>query len=113
MTKKAKTETPLYRKIATALEDNHIKLVDRYASWLNGSGVSNVEISSPSPYNKIVLSFFYDHMDESGSYIGATSYKATITPSLVTDIDVKVTGKYAHIRAYLEDTLIHKLTQKA
>ena len=68
--------------------------------------------ASKNPDKKFVLSFSYDHMDESGSYVGATGYRATITPSLAKGITVKVAGKHADIRSYLEETLLHHLMEK-
>ena len=79
---------------------------------IEGSGILDMMVdmrNSRKPNEKIVLLFAYDHMDESGSYTGASNYRATITPSRGS-ISVKVTGKHADIRACLEDTLLDKLT---
>lgn len=55
--------------------------------------------------DKIVLLCEFHHMNENGFYDGWTEHKIIITPSLVSDIDIHITGKDRnHIKEYLADT---------
>ena len=113
MARKTKTPTkPLYSQLAFA-EANRLPN-DKLLKQLEGGGIVNMNMEGDAWKNsekKLVLSFSYDHMDESGSYVGASEYMATVTPSLVSGINVKVMGKHADIREYLEDTLFDRLTK--
>lgn len=77
----------------------------------SGSGIdSGTELVSATP-QKVVLSFGYHHMDESGMYDGWTDHKAIVTPSLLSDFDIRITGPNKNdIKSYLYDVFYQELT---
>jgi len=75
----------------------------------HGSGIdSDWGLSEKSNPNKIILYNSYHCMNENGMYDGWIDFTVTVTPSLIHDYDIKVTGnfsqrnyKYSDIKDYL------------
>ena len=78
---------------------------------------------SESNENRLVLEFDFHHMDEHGFYVGWTSHKVIVTPSLVSGFDFEIEtddeqktgelGDYVELaQDYWEDTIQHHLSQK-
>ena len=66
-----------------------------YQYMPSGSGIDagiNFDFTN-STANKLVLTFSYHHMDESGYYDGWTEHKLIVTPSLAFGFDMKITGR--------------------
>lgn len=80
----------------------------------SGSGIdsgSTVDIEK-STEEKIIINTSYHHMDEHGFYDGWTDHRIIIKPSLVFDIDMKITGiNRRDIKTYLHDVFHDALTE--
>ena len=54
---------------------------------------------------KLVFETSFHHMDEGGSYCGWSEHQVIVTPSLVFDFDVRVTGRNVrNIKEYISET---------
>jgi hypothetical protein len=108
-TGKFDTNNEWYRKHCRVLE-----LIEK--GWLpSGSGIDNgCKLNlDESNMNKIVIEFSYHHMNDNGFYDGWTEHKITITPDLVFDISLKITGKNINdIKDYFHEVFQHNLTQE-
>ena len=109
---------PLYKQIASSLQayktciENHnsewsIKHEERIESLVenylpSGSGIDSgvqFDLDSSKP-DKLVFTFAYHHMSE-GYYKKWTEHKLTVTPSLVHDFELKITGEnYNDVKEY-------------
>ena len=102
---------PLYKQIAGSLQAYRNCIVSDNIEWRDkhnerieslvkdnmpsGSGIDSgvdfdLEKSTPA---KLIFTFGYHHMAESGMYDGWTQHKLTVTPSLVFDFEMKITGE--------------------
>ena len=55
-----------------------------------------------SSRNKLVFNISFHHMDDNGYYCGWTDHEVIITPDLVFQYDIRVTGKnYRDIKEYI------------
>jgi hypothetical protein len=62
--------------------------------------------------SRLVFSFSFHHMNESGMYDGWTEHKLIVRPSLVFGIDLKITGRDRNgIKEYLYDVFQSALDQ--
>ena len=97
----------LYTKIASAIEARKNCELKGNTEWFNnwtdklaeyekmlpsGSGIdSGCKIDlDHSTCNKIVILFGFHHMDDNGYYCGWTDYKAIVTPSLISQFNLKI-----------------------
>jgi hypothetical protein len=121
---------PLYRGIASILQArdncrraNNIEWVGRHCKRLNrlvanympsGSGIdSGTELSESSTPSRLVFTFAYHHMDESGMYSGWTDHKAIVTPSLTHEFNLRITGRDRNdVKEYLYQTFDEALHAK-
>lgn len=126
-----KTQTALYREIASLVQarlncsrsgnqewyDKHADSIEKLVKdhMPSGSGIDNgtaIDLDESTP-NKLVFTFGYHHMDENGYYDGWTHHKLVVRPSLVHDIDMKISGENRNdIKEYLYDTFHYALTQE-
>lgn len=118
MSNKASRVRPLYVHIAKAIQwrsgvtdsyrDRAEQLVaDLQSLLISGGGFDNgVKIDDTSTANKLILTFDYHYMNESGYYTKWTSHKVTVLPSLCGGIDLKITkgGASEHDLEYFYDT---------
>jgi hypothetical protein len=74
---------------ANNLEDLVKKYLPRGSGFDNGTKFNWDE----SKDNKLVFDTAFHHMDENGYYDGWSEHKIIITPDLVNDFNVKITGK--------------------
>jgi hypothetical protein len=74
---------------ANNLEDLVEKYLPRGSGFDNGTKFNWDE----SKDNKLVFDTAFHHMNEGGYYDGWTEHKIIITPDLVNDFNVKITGK--------------------
>jgi len=110
---------PLYKAIASTLQaynncvkSNNTEWQEKHEERLSyickdympsGSGIDsgitfNMELSKP---DKLVFDFSYHHMGE-GYYKKWTQHRLYVTPSLVNDFDLKITGEnYNDVKEYL------------
>ena len=76
-------------------EDKHEDILEGYNKLLpSGSGIdsgSSIDIDK-SRDNRIVINTSFHHLNECGIYDGWTDHQVIITPSLVHDIDIRITG---------------------
>lgn len=118
---------PLYKAIAYALSgiasceasESHSEWLSEYRTRLDrlerllpsGSGIDNgTRICASSTPSRIVLTFGYHHMNEHGYYDGWTEHKAIITPSLIQDFNLRITGRDRNqIKDYLHETYDYAL----
>lgn len=122
---------PLYRHIAGTIDAyKRCKTDPNRADWASkhfealgimarnclpsGSGIdcgTKIDIDA-STTDKIVLIVEFHHMDDNGMYAGWTSHKVIITASLVSDFDVRITGRDRNgIKDYLSDTYQYTLSE--
>jgi hypothetical protein len=80
----------------------------------SGSGIdcgTTILIDQSKP-DKIVLLCEYHHMNDVGYYVGWTSYKVIITPSLSTGFNMNITGRDRNdIKEYLYQTYEYCLNE--
>jgi len=74
---------------ANNLEDLVKKYLPRGSGFDNGTKFNWDE----SKDNKLVFDTAFHHMDENGYYDGWTEHKIIITPDLMNDFNIKITGK--------------------
>ena len=113
---------PLYSRIASLLiaienckksgnagwELNHFQnLIELVHNFMpSGSGIDagtkiNTEDSSP---NRLVFHISFHHMNESGYYDGWTEHDVIVTPSLLNQFDLRITGRDRNsIKEYLHE----------
>jgi len=79
----------------------------------SGSGIDMATtFGEDSKENKLIFRLSFHHMNESGMYDGWTDHSVVVTPSLVFDFDLKVTGRDRNdIKNYLGDTYAEALRQ--
>jgi len=116
---------PLYKEMAqtiqarlnciksnnTEWQTKHEERLSQLLDYLShGSGInSDWEYNlAKSTCNKIVLTNVYDVMDNAGYYCYYIYFTVTVTPALISDIDISITGnfgKYQDIKDYLIELL--------
>ncbi len=120
--------TKVYRQIASLLQAiENCEQSPRNVEWANrhddrlhsiaydclpsGSGIDcGTKIDDTSRPDRIVLTFSYHHMNENGMYDGWTEHKAIITPSLLSDFDIRITGRDRNMfKDYLYETFDYVL----
>lgn len=114
---------PLYRQYARTLnalsnciksnnhewEDRHTASLEALDDFMpSGSGVdcgTKLDIdASLRQADRLVFTFSFHHMDDAGGYDGWTDHKAVVSPSLVYDFDLKITGRDRNgIKEYLHE----------
>ena len=63
--------------------------------------------------NRIVIDVEYHHMNEVGMYDGWTNHSIVITPHLIHNIDIRITGKNRNdIKDYLHQTFLCALLEE-
>lgn len=120
---------PLYKQIASSLQaynncvksnntewqekhDDRIKFLT-YQYMPSGSGIDSgitfsMELSKP---DKLVFDFSYHHMGE-GYYKKWTHHRLYVTPSLVNDFDLKITGEnFNDVKEYFYQIFNDALSQ--
>lgn len=81
----------------------------------SGSGFDNgTKIDySESTGEKVILITNFHHMDNSGGYTDWTSHQIKITPSLMFDFDIKISGKDKNgIKEYINDVFNSALAEE-
>lgn len=120
---------PLYVAIAQSLSayhnaekagnaewsEKHIQKVLSYTDYLpNGSGFdtgTSIDLNK-STEEKLVFLVSYHHMNSDGFYTGWTDHTVTITPSLVSGFDIKVSGRNKNeIKDHIAECFINALEQ--
>lgn len=80
----------------------------------SGSGIDNgtsFDFHKSTP-EKLVLYFDFHHMNENGVYDGWTGHNLTVTASLVSGLNLKISGRNRNdIKDYLYETYDHILGQ--
>jgi hypothetical protein len=120
-----KTKDKLFRLIAKNCEwhktvkGHYINVcegnINRLKDYLpHGSGFDNgckIDIER-SGKSKVVILFSFHHMDENGYYCGWTDHELIITPCLVNEFNLRITGKdQNYIKEYLYETFDDCLNQ--
>ena len=83
----------------------------------HGSGIDGkTEFNfNKSRENKLIIDSSYHCMDQNGYYDGWIDFSIIITPSLLFDINIVITGKfrkkYESVKEYLEETFQYSLTE--
>lgn len=125
-----RTPRPLYREIASTLQayqhcerignewiHNHYHDLHEMVKMFmpSGSGIDNgikLDTDESKP-DKLVFTFSYHHMNENGMYDGWTDHKCIVTPSLVFEIDLRITGPNRNdVKDYLYETFRTALTSQ-
>jgi hypothetical protein len=123
---------PLYQHFASALNALSNCIASKNTDWQSrhesaleslakefmpsGSGIDcgtklDIDASLRDP-SRLVFTFSFHHMDESGGYDGWTEHKLIVRPSLVFGIDLKITGRDRNgIKEYLHDVFSSALDQ--
>lgn len=85
-------------------EDAILALVKEHMP--SGSGIdtgTKIDLDA-STDEKLVFTFSYHHMNETGMYDGWTDHKAIVTPSLAFGYSLKITGRDRNqVKDYLHD----------
>lgn len=124
------TKRPLYREIASTLQamsncrrSGNQEWLERHEARLaelvdllpSGSGIdcgTKIDADSCKP-GKLVFTFSFHHMNESGMYDGWTDHVLTVTPSF-DGIDLRISGRDRDgIKEYLYETYYQALTEEA
>ena len=122
---------PLYKAIASKLQaiesckqSDNSEWLDKHTQSLEtlvndympcGSGIDtgttlNFDISTS---NKLVFTFSYHHMSEHGFYTRWTEHKLIVSPSMVYDFDMYITGSnFNDNKDYLYQTFEYALHQE-
>lgn len=126
-------KTKLYQRLASALCAMRNCIASNNSEWLgkhedtllylvknhmpSGSGVDSgtkfdVDACLRNP-ERLVFTFGYHHMNESGMYDGWTHHKAIVTPSLQFGFKLRITGPDRNgIKEYLHDLFSTALDQE-
>ena len=121
---------PLYRAIASSLDamqncvkygndEWHTKHGKRLVSMNDvlpsGSGFdsgSKIDLNDSKP-DRLIIHTSFHHMDEYGGYDGWTDHSIVVTPSLIHDFNLRVTGKDRNeIKDYIAETFEGALREK-
>jgi len=88
-------------------------MIDNYLPHGSGiDGTNSIDLER-SHGEKIVIYTSYHHMDDMGGYSDWTEHVITITPSLVFEINIKVSGRDRNmIKDYLGETFSLALTEE-
>lgn len=80
----------------------------------SGSGFDcGTAVDESSRENRLVLTTCFHHMNLDGYYDGWTSHKVIVTPSLISEFDLRVTGRDRNeIKDYIGDVFHHVLTNE-
>ncbi len=126
----SRTKTPLYRELASVLQarancarsSDHADWFDRHSATLrllvknylpSGSGIDSgttLDVDASTP-EKLVFAFGYHHMDENGMYDGWTEHTLTVRPSLLSGIDLRISGRNRNdVKDYLYEIYQYALT---
>lgn len=121
---------PLYRELSSLLAaianckkanngewlDKHTERALRLVSnhMPSGAGIdtgTKLDMDKSTP-ERLVFTFGYHHMNETGYYDGWTEHTLIVTPSLLSGIDLRITGRDRNqIKDYLHETYMMALTQ--
>ncbi len=124
------SRTPLYRELASLLQardncrkSNNREWLDRHTASMeylaknylpSGSGIdcgTKLDLDASKP-NRLVFTFSFHHMNECGMYDGWTEHSLIVTPSLLSGIDLRITGRDRNqVKEYLYETYQYDLTQ--
>ena len=97
---------------ASVHEDTILRLVKDFMP--SGSGFdSGTKIDLDASHaNKLVFTTSYHHMNDGGYYDGWTDHTVTITPSLVNDFDLRISGRNRNdIKDYMYQTFDQALNE--
>ena len=96
----------------TRHENDLIHLVKEFMP--SGSGIDaecQMDYDASNP-EKLVFTTSYHHMNEAGYYDGWTEHKVIVTPSLVKEFALKITGRDRNeIKEYLHEVFYSALTE--
>lgn len=120
--------TPLYRRLASLLGSADRCDAAKNAEWAtrhrntirdlvkqhmpSGSGFdSGTELDEDaSTPEKLVFTTSFHHLNDGGYYDGWTEHKVTVTPSLASGYDLRVSGRDRNgIKDYIAETFGHAL----
>jgi len=114
---------PLYKHLARALKQKDTVVKGHtlastlsYRHLPSGAGIdsgSRLDYEASNP-NKLIIIFEYHHMNNYGIYTHWTAHKCTVTPSLFSDFDLKITkGKTSNSDIeYLHDVFNYALREE-
>ena len=104
------------------IESGNLEWLERHTDRLeslvkaglpSGSGFdagTTLDLDASTPY-KLVLKTAFHHMDDHGGYDGWTHHTVTVTPTLHSGIDVKISGRDRNaIKAYIGEEFYAALT---
>lgn len=121
---------PLYRHIASRLQAmencqqaNNLEWLGRHGDVLEklcrdylprGSGIdAGTTLDNISHAGRLVFNTSYHHMNEHGYYDGWTEHTVIVTPSLLNEFDLRITGRDRNdIKDYLYDVFAEVLMQE-
>lgn len=122
------TPTPLYRELSSVLSaidncrksgnnswlDRHESTIKTLVDFLpSGSGIDNgvtLDRDASTP-EKLVFTFGFHHMNDTGMYDGWTQHTLTVKPSLQFGIDIRISGRDRNqIKDYLYEIFQNALT---
>lgn len=87
------------------------KLVDRLPSGSGWDSGTKIDLDA-SHANKIILYGKSHHMDDNGFYEGYTDHTVTVTPSLTSEFDLRISGRNRNdIKEYLHEMFDYALSQ--
>ncbi len=99
----------------TVWQDRHEAALERLLKSLpTGSGINNgIHLDPLSTGEKLILHADFQHMSEHGFYTGWTQHKVIVTPSLVSGLNIKITGRDKNnIKEYLGDLFYTELNEE-
>lgn len=125
-----RTKRPLYREIASRLQArlncigaNNGEWEHKHNCWLldavkngpSGAGIdcgTKLDIDASTP-EKLVFDVSFHHMNDVGMYDGWTEHVVTVRASLVSGIDIRISGRDRNeIKDYLHEVYHYWLTQE-
>jgi len=117
------SRTPLYQELASlitarnnCIKSNNGERLDKHGASIehlvrnympSGSGIdcgTKLDLDASKP-NRLVFYFSYHHMNDVGMYDSWTEHTLIVTPSLISGIDLRITGRDRNqIKEYLYET---------
>jgi hypothetical protein len=98
-----------FGKHAQAIQDIAANFMPSGAGWDMGTKID----LDASQADKLVFYGSYHHMDDAGYYDGWTEHTIVVTPSLLSNINLRISGRNRNdIKEYLHETFYYALMEE-
>ncbi len=90
-------------------EDKVDEVMDKYAPSGSGFDRGTEFLVDSSDERRLVFVTSFHHMNEGGFYTDWTEHTVAVTPSLMLDFDIRVSGGDEDIKSYIVDVFVEFL----